>query len=214
MGGWIKLHRSIQDHWLLKDTRTYTKLEAWIDILLEANHSERKCLIKEQLITVGRGESINSLDTWAMRWGWNKSKVRRFLKLLESDSMIELIANPKTTHLKICKYDTYQDVRNANETQVKRKRNESDTKQEGKEGKEVSVYRKFNHLTLSLDEFNKLESDYTKEQIDLVLDKIENYKKNKNYSSLYLTTKSWLKREDFDKPKQNGVSYSLLNLNV
>ena len=33
----------------------------------------------------------------------------------------------KTTRLTVCKYDSYQEVRNADETQVKRKRNASET---------------------------------------------------------------------------------------
>jgi hypothetical protein len=68
-----------------------------------------------------------SLDTLAKRWNCDKSKVRRFLKLLESDSMIELKSEHITTRLTICKYDTYQGERNADETQVKHKRNASET---------------------------------------------------------------------------------------
>ena len=63
--------------------------------------------------------------------------------------------------------------------------------------KEIEVYRKFKHLSLSKNEFTKLESKelFTKEQIDSVLDAIENYKKNTNYNSLYLTSLKWLQRE-------------------
>ena len=76
---------------------------------------------------IKRGESIKSLDTWSKRWNWNKSKVRRFLKTLESDSMIVTKNEHKTTRLTVCKYDSYQDTRNANETQMKQKRNASET---------------------------------------------------------------------------------------
>ena len=56
-------------------------------------------------------------------------------------------------------------------------------------------YRAFKHLSLSTHEFDKLQSEYTKEQIDSILDNIENYKKNTNYTSLYLTAKKWLQKE-------------------
>lgn len=127
MEGWIKLHRKIKDHWLYKESRVFSKFEAWTDILLEVNHSTDKVLIGENLMNVKPGESLKSLDTWSRRWNWNKSKVRRFLKLLENDNMIELKNERKTTRITICKYERYQVERNANETQVKRKRNASET---------------------------------------------------------------------------------------
>lgn len=125
--GWISVHRKIQDHWLWQSKEPYDNFKAWLDILLTVNHSEQKVLIKGTLYTVKRGESIMSLDSWASRWKWNKSKVRRFLNLLQSDSMIELKNERKTTRLTVCNYDSYQDGRNANETQMKHGRNANET---------------------------------------------------------------------------------------
>jgi hypothetical protein len=127
MQGWIKLHRKIQDHWVYSNAEYY---KAWSTILFQCNHADQKVLIKGTLIDCKRGQSVNSLDTWVkiFKGGyWNKSKLRRFLKLLESDSMIVFISNTKTTHLSVCNYDSYQGERNANETQVKRKRNANET---------------------------------------------------------------------------------------
>ena len=126
MSGFIYLWRNLSKHWLWQD-KPFTKGQAWIDILFECNHSEQKVLIKDKLILCKRGESLNSLETWGKRWGWNKSKVRRFLKLLKSDTMVELIPEQKTTHLKVLYYNKYQTKQNASETQVKRKRNASET---------------------------------------------------------------------------------------
>ena len=146
MSGWIKLHRSILDHWIYESKDPFSKREAWVDILLQVNYTPKKVNIGGDLFECGIGESVNSLDTWAKRWGWNKSKVRRFLKLLESDSMVVTKSIQKTTHLTVVNYETYQDVRNADETQMKRKRNADETQmtptKEGKKErrKEIKEY--------------------------------------------------------------------------
>ena len=59
-------------------------------------------------------------------------------------------------------------------------------------------YRSFAHLSISINEFHKLEIEYHKKDIDLILDDIQNYAKNKTYRSLYLTAKKWLR----DIPKK------------
>lgn len=66
------------------------------------------------------------------------------------------------------------------------------------------IYMSFAHLRLSTTEFNKLSETYTKDQIDYMIGQIKNYKKNKNYSSLYLTLLSWLKKEYKDEKKRSS----------
>ena len=140
MSGWIKLHRQIYTHWIFKDAE---RLRAWIIILGHVNFKEEKVALGNDLLICKRGESLMSLDSWAKLFGknWNKSKVRRFLNLLQNDSMIELTNEKITTRLTVCNYDTYQDERNTSETQVKRKRNASETQvtptKEGKEEEEL-----------------------------------------------------------------------------
>ena len=118
MSGWIKLHRQLKEHWIWNNS---DYLKWWLDILLEVNHTSQKTLIKGILFECKRGEKLYSLDTWAKRWKTNKSKVRRFLELLQREEMIVLKNETITTRLIVCKYDSYQDERNANETQTKRK---------------------------------------------------------------------------------------------
>jgi hypothetical protein len=127
MSGWIKIHRSITNHWLYSEKRVYSKLEAWYDMLIAVNYSDSKTLIKGKLYEVKRGQSIMSLDSWAKRWSWDKSKVRRFLNTLQNDNMIELKSDTITTQLTICNYESYQGERNTDETPVKRKRNAGET---------------------------------------------------------------------------------------
>ena len=76
---------------------------------------------------------------------------------------------------------------------------DKDTDKDIDKDKDKEGYRKFKHLSLSLKDYNKLLENFTKKQIDTVLDKIENYSKNKNYTSLYLTSLNWLKDSHKEK---------------
>ena len=64
-----------------------------------------------------------------------------------------------------------------------------------REEKRKNIYREFDHLAITNEEFEKLKTEYDAGTIDFVLDQIQNYKKNTAYKNLYLTCKSWLKRE-------------------
>jgi hypothetical protein len=211
MSGWIKLHRQLTEHWIWNNS---DYLKWWLDILMEVNHTDQKTLIKGILFECKRGEKLYSLDTWAKRWKTNKSKVRRFFDLLQKDEMIVLKNETITTRLTVCKYDSYQDERNANETQVKRKRNASETQttpiqecnNDNNVNNENKVYKSFKHLSITFDEVDKLKNDYTIIQINNILDSIENYRLNKNYVSLYLTAKKWLEKE-YPKKQQNKMVY-------
>ena len=106
--GWIKLHRSILDHWLFSDVRELSRQEAWIRMLLLVNYQPKKELIKGQLYTCDPGQSLFSLESWAREFNWSLQKVRTFFKTLEKDNMIITEGLQYTTRLTICNWDTYQ----------------------------------------------------------------------------------------------------------
>jgi hypothetical protein len=108
MDGWIKIHRKIQNHWIWTDNEPFSKRDAWIDLLLSANHAENKALLEGKLITVKRGEFITSEVKLAAKWRWHRKKVRSFLMLLESDEMIAKKCTTKYTSVTIVNYDSFQ----------------------------------------------------------------------------------------------------------
>ena len=73
-------------------------------------------------------------------------------------------------------------------------------------------FRNFKHLSITIEENKKLvELGYTQEQINQIYDNIENYKKNSNYTSLYLTAINWLKK-DFPNVVANSCPYTDVQL--
>lgn len=111
--GWISLYRSIQDHWLWQE-RPFSKGQAWLDLLLLANHKDNKFLLGNELIKVKKGSFITSQKKLMERWGWGSEKTRTFLKLLDSDGMIRFEANKKRTTITIVHYDSYQNQNGSN----------------------------------------------------------------------------------------------------
>lgn len=112
--GWIKLHRKLQECWIW-DERPFDKARAWIDLLLLANHSEKKILFNGNVIDVKKGQYLTSIRKLAERWGWSYDKVTRFIKLLVAEDMLQKESDSSRTLLTIINYEVYQDVPNADE---------------------------------------------------------------------------------------------------
>lgn len=167
MSGWIKIHRSITNHWLYTEKRVFSKFEAWNDILLTVNYTDAKTIIKGSLYEVKRGQSILSLDSWSKRWNWDKSKVRRFLNTLQLDDMIVIKSDTVTTQLTVCNYESYQGERNADETPLKRKRNADEThatpiEERKKEKKEIYIPEYSEFLQYSLKQMPNINQENLK----------------------------------------------------
>lgn len=120
--GYISLHRKIMQNFLFKEKRQFSRFEAWIYLLMSANHSDTEVLLGNQLIKVKKGSFITSEVKLMAEFQWSKSKLRAFLTLLESQSMIEKITDTKKTTLTIVKYSDYQELQTAKRPQKNRER--------------------------------------------------------------------------------------------
>lgn len=112
--GWIKLHRSIQDHWVWENPKM---LKYWIDILIMVNHDEGKVLVNGKLLFLKPGQKLTSYQKLATRWGTSKSHVRRILTPFLEDGMITIKTLNCGTVLSVVNYLAFQaqngEVRNA-----------------------------------------------------------------------------------------------------
>ena len=59
--GWIKVHRQLQECWIWLDNDKFTKGQAWVDLLLFANHRDTKIPVDGK----ARGGRICG-DAWAV----------------------------------------------------------------------------------------------------------------------------------------------------
>lgn len=214
MSGWIKIHRQLMEN-PLYHSEPFNRTHAWIDLLLLANHKENFFYKRGIRVDVGCGQVGHDVDTLAKRWKWSRGKVERFLNQLENDNMIARQKNNVTTLISISKYADYQEDDKANSKPNSKPNghqtvNQTDTNknEENYKNEKNNTYRRFSHLEISQDEFQKLvDAGWVQQDIDRILDDIENYAGNKKYKSLYLTAKNWLK----DTPKRSSLPPHLQN---
>ena len=153
--GFIKLDRSIFEHWIFQDAE---KFKAFVDLIQLARWKDEKILIGNNLVTIPRGSYYTSELKLADRWGWGRDKTRNFLSLLEKERMINKKSTTKGTILTIENYRVYQDEHptvytaktqqtnnepdNKPTTNQHQTNNEPDTKEEIKEIKEIKEREK------------------------------------------------------------------------
>lgn len=107
--GYIKLHRQIQDCWIWSDGEKYDKAHAFIDLLISANHRDRKIAVDGKPKIITRGQFLTSELKLAQRWNWDRKTVHKYLKVLENDKMVTLEQSHVGTTISIVNYSIYQD---------------------------------------------------------------------------------------------------------
>jgi hypothetical protein len=138
--GWIRLHRQIMDspEWLAEP---FTRGQAWVDLLLLANHSPGFIRKRGVMVAVDRGMIGYSEDALAERWKWSRGKVRRFFaelaRLSQVSRKISEKTVPKNTSVSsliyIENYDKYQADSTESSTEDGRKTVQEQEEKEEKE---------------------------------------------------------------------------------
>ena len=107
--GVFAVDRGIWDHPEFAD-EPFTEREAWQWLISEAAFKPRRKRIGHTVFDLERGQLACSLRFMAEAWQWKKDKVARFLKRLETATMIATQARHDATIITVCKYSVYQRV--------------------------------------------------------------------------------------------------------
>lgn len=146
--GWISIHRKIQDNIIWND-KPFNRGAAWIDLIMLANHENKKIIFNGSMVEIKRGEKITSLRKLSERWGWSITKVKKFLNLLSEEKMISYKSDSKKTVYSIVNYEVYQDNENTKsntEITLKENRNKTEINQKEIKKKQTIMNNNINNL--------------------------------------------------------------------
>lgn len=113
--GYIKLYRSLQEHWLWCANTKFDERSAWVDLLMLVNHKKKKIVVKGHLQVVNPGQKWTSYRFLAERWHWSTGKVKRYTQLLKSDGMIYTDETENGTLLTIVNWGDFANTRHTDE---------------------------------------------------------------------------------------------------
>lgn len=148
--GYIKLYRQIMDSEIWKDPY---KLRLWELCLMKANHSEKKQVIGNQVISLKSAQFVTGRKALCDEYNeglsskhkLTESTVDRWLKLFEKDEMLSIEHTNKYSIVTINNWSKYQDeVRTTNEQQMNTNKNEKNVKND----KEINNKCRFTPPTL------------------------------------------------------------------
>lgn len=106
--GWIKVHRSIREHWITQNANYY---RAWGLLLMAVNYAPTKTRFNGEWITLKAGEMVTSYEHLAGVMMLSKAQTRRFIELLKEAEMVHFVTTRRGAHLTVCNYSTYQESR-------------------------------------------------------------------------------------------------------
>lgn len=96
----------------------FTRMQAWIDLLLVANYRDSVIYVRGNKVDVKRGQIAKSQDFFATRWKWSRGKVIRFLDELQKCGQIVQQKSNVITLISVVNYEYYQQDGTTDEPQT------------------------------------------------------------------------------------------------
>ena len=213
--GWIKVSRSILNHWVFTDEIVF---KIWMYLLLQANHEDRKIIFDGELFDIKRGQHLTSIRKIAADVKCSRSKVARTLDVMKREQMLESSCFKSGTLLTIVNYGIYQCVEpakshqtatkrppseppkslNKNEKNYKNEKNEKnktiDASDEAPGDRIKHKYGSYQNVLLKDAEIEKLNADFGEEQTKEAIAYLDEYIEMKGYKakSHYLAIRKWV----------------------
>jgi DNA replication protein DnaD len=187
--------------------------QAWIHILMLANHKEGVIWVSQTPIKVARGQLGWSQDRLASEFGWTRQQVRTFLNHLKRDHMINQELHGKMSIITIVNYEKYHGDNQMDNHPVTSRQpahnqpittNKND-KNNKKEKKEYISPRLGEHenVRLTKPELDKLNKRFGEDRTKDLIGRLSDYlaSKGDKYKSHYATILGWARR-DGDRASQ------------
>jgi hypothetical protein len=215
--GGIKFYRSIIHHPVIGFKKPFKKSEAWIWILAEATWQKEGRIKyvdfggKERKITLERGELAHSIRFMQDAFGWkSKTKISRFIDDLMSEQMLSKKVVQQISVLSVCNYGLYNDWENHKKDSKRTARRQQkdklnndikDNKKTYTHPLQIWVSKNCKNVSkmkeqLSIEECEKLNSEFSRSDIKLILNQMDNWaplvKKN---MSVNKTLRNWLRKK-------------------
>lgn len=104
---YIKLYRKVMDNAIFLEL-PYDRWHAFEFLLLKARRFPTVTILKGKPIKLEVGQLICGEEKLAVKWGWSRGKVKRYLNMLENLGMIKKNGTPYGTLITIENYTKYQ----------------------------------------------------------------------------------------------------------
>lgn len=216
----MKLYRSVMETDLWQD-KPFTRGQAWVDLIMLANHMDKEFLFDSTYISVERGSFITSKRKLSERWGWSITKLTKFLNELEKVEMLAQNSDTKKTTLKILNYEKYQGFetilevaektgkRTAKEHRKNTERTPKETNNKEKNDKNEKKVRMGTHQHIKIEPvgFDQLVNDFGKPVIDEYVERLDRYieetgrYKNANHAGII---RRWITEDAARSKKKPG----------
>ena len=107
MSGFIAVSRAFWDDPDFRNSEM-SQREAFLWLVAEAAWRDRTKRVGSALVSLKRGQACHSVRFMAKAWGWSKTRVTRYLDMLENRDTLRTETGTGYTLITICNYDRYQ----------------------------------------------------------------------------------------------------------